>query len=154
MLFLLQQKLQKAKSTRAIFKDSRNIFLSAEETATISNAPKSSHKNLFLLTITQNIDKSTSGFRSSVTPSILPSYLLQLSAPGSHEHHRVLPVRVGRHSAHALGAVLVQRVSLDDPQASDRLVQHQAAEIVSDLLRLWKQKKEKMLLIKVMKYGV
>lgn len=66
-----------------------------------------------------------------------PSYLLQLSTPGSHEHHRVLAVGVRRHGAHALSAVLVQRVPLDGPQASQRLVQHQSAEIVSDLLRLW-----------------
>lgn len=79
--------------------------------------------------------------RLSILPSIqcvlAPSYLLQLSAPGSHEHHRVLSVGVRRHGAHALGAVLVQRVALDDPQASQRLVQHQAAKIISDLLRLW-----------------
>lgn len=68
--------------------------------------------------------------------SILPSYLLQLSTPGSHEHHRVLPVGVCGHRAHALGPVLVQRVSLDHPEAPERLVQNQTAEIISDLLRL------------------
>lgn len=49
----------------------------------------------------------------------------------------MLSIGVRRHSAHALGAVLVQRVALDDPQASQRLVQDQATEIISDLLRLW-----------------
>lgn len=49
----------------------------------------------------------------------------------------MLSVGVRRHGAHALGAVLVERVALDDPQASQRLVQHQTAEIISDLLRLW-----------------
>lgn len=69
-------------------------------------------------------------------------YLLELSAARSHEHHRVLSVRVGRHGSHALGAVLVQRVALDDPQASERLVQHQAAEIIADLLWLRQRRKE------------
>lgn len=70
------------------------------------------------------------------------SYLLQLSTPGSHEHHGVFSIGVGGHGSHALGPVLVQRVSLDHTQASQRLVQHQAAEIISDLLRLQKTKEE------------
>lgn len=69
------------------------------------------------------------------------TYLLQLSGPGAHKHHGVFSVGVCGHSSHALRAVLVQRVSLDDPQASKRLVQHQAAEVVPDLHRLWKNRK-------------
>lgn len=82
---------------------------------------------------TISIIESASGSLSSVPPS----YLLQLPTPGSHEHHCMFSVGVGGHGAHALSPVLVQRVSLDHPQASERLVQHQAAEIISDLLRLW-----------------
>lgn len=81
--------------------------------------------------------QSSSSRQSIIQPPIIPpSYLLQLSAPGSHKHHRVLAVGVGRHRSHAFGPVLVQRVTLDDPQASERLVQHQATEVVSDLFRL------------------
>ena len=72
----------------------------------------------------------------SISRSTSSSYLLQLSAPGSHEHHRMFSVGVGSHGAHALSPVLVQRVPLDHPQASQRLVQNQAAKIISDLLRL------------------
>lgn len=64
------------------------------------------------------------------------AYLLQLSAARAHKHHRVLAVGVGRHGAHALGPVLVERAPLDDPQPPQRLVQDQPAEIIPDLLRL------------------
>lgn len=77
-----------------------------------------------------------------------PSYLLQLSTPSPHKHHRVFSVGVRGHGAHALRPVLVQRVPLNHPQASERLVQHQAAEIISDLLRLWRRNKEGRLLEK------
>ncbi|TNN56589.1 hypothetical protein EYF80_033126 [Liparis tanakae] len=64
------------------------------------------------------------------------AYLLQLAAARAHEHHRVLAVGVGRHGAHALRPVLVQRVALDDPQAPQRLVQDLAAEDASRLTEI------------------
>lgn len=76
----------------------------------------------------------------SISPSTRP-YLLQLSGPGAHKHHSVFSVGVCGHSSHSVCAVLVQRVSLDDPHASERLVQHQAAEVVPDLNRLWRRGK-------------
>lgn len=77
-------------------------------------------------------------FSSFIHPQIPhPSYLLQLTTAGSHKHHRVFSVGVGSDGAHSLSPVFVQRRSLDHPQASQRLVQHQAAEIITDLLRLW-----------------
>jgi len=50
----------------------------------------------------------------------------------------VLSVGVGGHGAHSLGPILIQRLALDHPQASEWLIQNQATEIISDLLRLWK----------------
>ena len=59
-----------------------------------------------------------------------------MSAPGPHKHHRVVSVCVGGHGPHAVDAVVVQGGPLDDPQAPQGLVQHQATEVVSNLLGL------------------
>lgn len=68
--------------------------------------------------------------------SLHSSYLLQLSTPSSHKHNRVFSIGVRSYGAHALSAVLINRVSLDDTQASQWLVQHQTTKIVTNLFRL------------------
>lgn len=64
------------------------------------------------------------------------SYLFKMTRTRPHKHHRMISVSVRGHRGHAVRPLVVQRRPFDHPQPSERLVQDQAAKIVSYLLRL------------------
>lgn len=57
------------------------------------------------------------------------AYLLQTATACANEDHGVLVVGVGSHTSHAVSAVRQQGKPLDHVQATQRLVQHQPAEV-------------------------
>lgn len=73
---------------------------------------------------------------SGKTHRLVFSYLLEVATASPHEHHRIISVCVRSHGRHPVRAVVEQRNALNDPQSSERLVQNQAAEIITNLLGL------------------
>lgn len=67
------------------------------------------------------------------------AYLLEAATARANEDHGVLVVGVGGHTSHAISAVRQQGKPLDHVQATQRLVQHQPAEIPIYLHGLRKQ---------------
>lgn len=79
---------------------------------------------------------------SGKTHRLFFSYLLEVATASPHEHHRIISVCVRSHGRHPVRAVVEQRNALNDPQSSERLVQNQAAEIITNLLGLRDKKKQ------------
>lgn len=68
------------------------------------------------------------------------SYLLQVAAACANEHHSVIAVRVRSHGCHTVGPIVKQRSAFNDLQPSERLIQNQATEIITNLLGLQEDK--------------
>ncbi len=79
-----------------------------------------------------NISVTVSGGRHRM----VSSYLLEMATASPHEHHWMTSVSVRGHGRHTVSAVVKQRSALNDPQSSERLVQNQATEIITNLLGL------------------
>lgn len=59
-----------------------------------------------------------------------------MAAACAHEHDGVIAVGVRSHGCHTVGPILKQRSAFDDLQPSERLIQNQATEIITNLLGL------------------